>query len=144
MAKSKSSFNALIFWPGKAYIKSIFTRSNTSLAAFTAALASTPECIRPSDFKKWSLKLCTPILNLVTPAFRNSLNLLISEEPGLASIVISKFFSQLTIDFIEQTSLSIKILGVREGVPPPIKILFIALPFRSSNEFDRSRMRQSI
>lgn len=76
-----------------------------------------------------------PIEIRFIPSLANSLNLLLSEDVGLASIVISMFLSSFVMLAISFRIAS-NIKGVaNDGVPPPKKMLVITLFFNIFSKY---------
>ena len=131
------------FWPGRAYIKSMFTCSNKCKAVSMAASASPLLWIRPSFFRQASLKLCTPMDKRVMPASRKPSNFSRSKVPGLASSVISAAGCTRTS---ARTPASRRLMAAAEnrlGVPPPIKMVSTGLPHTWGSSLAKSASKAS-
>ena len=129
---------------GRAYIKSIFTRSNRVRAVSMACKASRLLCMRPRAWSAVSLKLCTPMDKRVTPASWKPWNLSRSKVLGLASRVISACGCSFTK---ARTPFNRRLMAEAEntlGVPPPIKMVSTGRPQIWGNSLCKSLSSASI
>ena len=127
-AACTSASAAAAFCCGRAYIKSILTRSKMRQAFSMAVRASSAEWMRPSAASLRSSKLCTPMDRRLMPVLRKPWNLSWSNVPGLASSVISASGFSLTKARMPLSSRSMADTENTLGVPPPINMVSMPRP----------------
>ena len=108
--------------PGMAAITSILTRSNPCFRTSSYVFSNSfTEWSLPNFFSSSSQADCIPRLIRVTPASLYRFSFSSVTELGLHSMVNSFKFSDGIHFFTEHSSLSVRSISRKEGVPPPMK-----------------------
>ncbi len=108
-------------------MRSIENRGNICRPISTALRACLAVWCRPKNFRWWSFKDWTPRESRFIPAVQKSRNFELSEDPGLASRVISAFSWICHFLLIALIMFPTIIGSINDGVPPPKNILDISL-----------------